>query len=84
MHHQALQRLKLEGKLRRAIQEEQLQLHYQPIVTLSEASEGYAVVGFEALVRWPSKSEPKFISPGEFIPLAERNGINLATGRLDF
>lgn len=63
-------RIMLMGDLKRAIQEESLQLYLQPKVQLSTDS----VVGFEALLRW---QHPKhgFIPPDEFIALAERSGV---------
>jgi sensor c-di-GMP phosphodiesterase-like protein len=59
----------LEDDLREALQTEQLQVHFQPIVTLEDGRIG----GFEALVRWP---HPKYgsISPADFVPLAEETG----------
>jgi diguanylate cyclase (GGDEF)-like protein/PAS domain S-box-containing protein len=65
-------RLALLGELRRALEGNELQLHYQPKVDLRTR----AVVGAEALLRWP---HPKrgFVSPGEFIPLAEDIGGGL-------
>jgi diguanylate cyclase (GGDEF)-like protein/PAS domain S-box-containing protein len=63
-------KLALLGQLRRAIEEEQLVLHYQPKV---DAQNG-RVLGVEALVRW-QRPDHGPISPGEFIPLAERTGL---------
>jgi diguanylate cyclase len=63
-------RLALLGELRRAIQQRQLLLHYQPKV---EAHTG-AMLGVEALVRW-QHPEHGLLAPGEFIPLAERTGL---------
>ncbi|WP_079526478.1 sensor domain-containing protein [Halobacillus hunanensis] len=64
------QLISLEGDLREAISKEQLSLHYQPKV---DVETGY-INGMEALVRWnhPTKG---FISPSEFIPLAEETGL---------
>ena len=61
-------RLALLGELRRALDGNELQLHYQPKVDLKTRT----VVGAEALLRW---AHPKrgFVSPAEFIPLAERD-----------
>ncbi|SDB20063.1 diguanylate cyclase (GGDEF) domain-containing protein [Pseudidiomarina indica] len=59
----------MRSSLQEAIERNQLTLHYQPIVRCSDS----ATVGYEALLRW--EREPgKFVSPGEFIPLAEMTG----------
>jgi diguanylate cyclase len=63
-------RLALLGELRRAIEHQQLVLHYQPKV---DAHTG-RVLGVEALVRWQHPTHG-LIPPGEFIPLAERTGL---------
>lgn len=63
-------RLLLEGDLRRAIAEDRLRLHYQPIVQLATGR----IEGFEALVRW-NHSRRGLISPGLFVPLAEETGL---------
>jgi diguanylate cyclase (GGDEF)-like protein len=63
-------RLALLGELRRAIDQQQLLLHYQPKVDAHTSR----VLGVEALVRW-QHPEHGLIPPGEFIPLAERTGL---------
>jgi diguanylate cyclase (GGDEF)-like protein len=63
-------RLALAGELRRAIEEEQLVLHFQPKAELETG----CVVGVEALVRWVHP-ERGFIPPNDFIPIAERTGL---------
>lgn len=62
--------LSVMGELRQAINEAQLQLHYQPKIDLSSRK----IIGVEALVRWVHESRG-FIPPDEFIPLAERTGL---------
>jgi EAL domain-containing protein (putative c-di-GMP-specific phosphodiesterase class I) len=70
MHEQVMSRLLLEAKLRHALENEELTLHYQPIV----AVETGALQGFEALLRWqPSGSNS--ISPSTFVPVAEQCGL---------
>jgi diguanylate cyclase (GGDEF)-like protein len=63
-------KLVLLGELRRAIEQEQLVLHYQPKV---DAHTGQ-LLGVEALVRW-QHPDHGLVPPGEFIPLAERTGL---------
>jgi predicted signal transduction protein with EAL and GGDEF domain len=63
-------RLALIGDLRRAIAEGGLEVHFQPIVDQKLAR----TTAVEALARWPHP-ERGFISPGEFIPLAEHSGL---------
>jgi len=64
------ERLTLESSLRRALEEEEFVLHYQPKVDL----ETRRVQGFEALLRWNSP-ERGLIPPSKFIPLLEENGM---------
>jgi diguanylate cyclase (GGDEF)-like protein len=71
----ALGRLELEGELRRAIETEAFELHYQPKMDLSRG----CIVGLEALLRWPHR-ERGWISPEKFIPLAEETGMIGAIG----
>ena len=73
MFKQALYTINLENDLDKAIKEEELVLFYQPII---EANTG-RLAGFEALMRWihPDRG---MISPGDFIPVAERSGQMVA------
>jgi diguanylate cyclase (GGDEF)-like protein/PAS domain S-box-containing protein len=64
-----LEQLAMTGRLRRAIDEGKLVLHYQPLVELASRR----IVGVEALVRWQDGA--RLVPPGEFIPLAERTGL---------
>jgi diguanylate cyclase (GGDEF)-like protein len=63
-------RLGLLGELRRAVDEGQLELHYQPKVHVEDGS----VAGVEALVRWRHPTRG-LVLPDEFIPLAEQSGL---------
>jgi diguanylate cyclase (GGDEF)-like protein/PAS domain S-box-containing protein len=65
----ALEQLAMTGRLRRAIEDGGLVLHYQPLVDL----ESRAILGVEALVRW--QDGIRLVMPGDFIPLAERTGL---------
>ncbi|WP_114649058.1 putative bifunctional diguanylate cyclase/phosphodiesterase [Pseudothauera hydrothermalis] len=76
MHEEALRRLDLELDLRRALEKNQFEAYYQPIVRVADGR----LMGFEALVRW-NHPERGLISPVEFIPLAEENGLIVQIGR---
>jgi diguanylate cyclase (GGDEF)-like protein/PAS domain S-box-containing protein len=66
----ALAQLSMAGRLRTAIEKsEGLVLHYQPLVRLDSGE----IVGAEALIRW--QDGDRLVSPGDFLPLAERTGL---------
>ncbi len=69
-------RLQLEAELRRAIEKEELYLNYQPIICLQSNQ----IAGFEALVRW-NHPQRGFVSPVEFIPIAEDTGLIIPLGK---
>ena len=75
MHSAALNRLRLEHDLRRALELKEFRVHYQPIVSLSSGK----VVGFEALSRW--QRSDRLVMPGEFIPIADETGLIVSINR---
>ena len=70
MRIRALDLWSLEVELRQAIEFEQLEVWFQPIVALQNSS----ITGFEALLRWQHPIRG-WISPAKFIPLAEKAGL---------
>ena len=69
MHARVRDRLSLESDLRRAIANNDFEVHYQPIVLLTSGM----CVGFESLVRWKRNGEN--VSPVTFVPMAEELGL---------
>jgi EAL domain-containing protein (putative c-di-GMP-specific phosphodiesterase class I) len=75
MNVAAQQRLTLENALRRAIENREFELHYQPLHDLRDRS----ITGVEALIRW-NRPDHGLVSPGEFIAVAEDSGLIVPIG----
>ncbi|NWD21661.1 EAL domain-containing protein [Pseudomonas yamanorum] len=66
----AQHRVEMAGELRRALDQQELRVYYQPVHDLQDSR----LIGVEALVRW-QHPERGLVPPGEFIPIAERTGL---------
>ena len=75
MHHAARERLQVASELGAAIDQAELELHYQPIVELDTGR----IIGAEALVRW-AHPERGLLLPADFIPVAEDSGHIIELG----
>jgi diguanylate cyclase (GGDEF)-like protein len=77
MHTHAVERLRLETDLRRAIERDEFVVFYQPIMSLKTN----AVSGYEALVRW-QHPERGLLNPGDFVQMAEETGMIVFIDRI--
>lgn len=75
MHDHAMAVLEVETSLRRAVDEEEFELHYQPIVSLESGS----LLGYESLIRWRHPSRG-LLAPAEFLDVAEETGLIVPIG----
>jgi diguanylate cyclase (GGDEF)-like protein len=76
MRVQAISRFHMEMDLRRALEQQELSLAYQPIISLQEGR----ISGFESLLRW-SHPQRGWVSPADFIPVAEESGLIIPIGQ---
>ena len=77
MNAEAAQVVSLETRLRKAVEENQFVLHYQPKIEMASG----IVRGLEALIRWQDPASGQLIAPGRFIPLLEETGMIFEVGK---
>ena len=75
MNQASMERMQIESGLRQALKNQEFQLYYQPLYTLSDNN----IIGAEALLRWQPHDGPS-VSPNKFIPIAEDNGLIIPIG----
>ena len=76
LREKAVARLEVENALREALRSDEMTLHYQPVIRLSDRK----MVGVEALLRW-QRPGIGLVQPGSFVPVATDTGLILPIGR---
>jgi len=76
MHERVVERMELQAELQRALELDQFEIHYQPVVRLDQRED----YGVEALLRWVHPTRG-MVQPNQFIPLAEETGLIIPIGR---
>lgn len=77
MQTRAITQLQLESDLRRAVERDEIIVHFQPLIDLRTGR----IAGFESLARWDSPDRG-IVRPGQFIPLAEDTGLVVQIGAI--
>lgn len=75
MKQTILYEMKVEEEIKRGLQNNEFFIHYQPKISVKDNT----IIGAEALIRWKTSSD-EMISPGEFIPIAEKTGLIVPLG----
>ena len=76
MHEAATRRLELKADMQRALEHEEFELEYQPVIELQSGD----ICGFEALIRWNHPTRG-VVAPLDFVPLAEETGLIVPIGQ---
>lgn len=77
MNERVAESMRLENRLRQALEQDEILMWYQPKLDLK----GGRLTGFEALMRWQDRTSGRLESPAEFIPIMEQTGLILDAGR---